>query len=81
MIAVDADNHGQRFPEEFGFLCDMRKSESAEGSALSADDKHLLADGYSANHIFALFGVIELVHVVNGIDVGLLLNKPAYFPA
>lgn len=81
MITIDTDDHGERFPEEFGLFSNVGEGEPAEGSTFPANDKHLLADSDGADNIFALFGVIELVHVVNRVDVRFILDKPTNFPA
>lgn len=54
----------------------MWKGKSSESSTLSSDYKHLFTDSNCTNHIFTLFCVIKLVHVVNWIDIRFLFNKP-----
>lgn len=65
MITVDTNEHRKRLPKQFRLLSNVRQGEPPQGSTLPTDDQHLLTDGNSANHIFTLFGIVELVHVIN----------------
>lgn len=76
MVTIDANNHWKWLPEEFWFLCNVRKSESSKSSTLSSNNKHLLTDSNGTNNIFTFFCVIELIHVINWVDIWFLLDKP-----
>ena len=59
----------------------MRQSKSSQDSTLSTHYQHLFSYSYSTDNILTLFGVIELVHIVDLVDIWLIVNKPTYLSA
>lgn len=80
-IAIDADDKRKWLPKQFALFSDMWKSESPEHTTLTANYEQLLGNCHSAYDIFAFFGVVELVEVVDLIDVGFVIDEPADFTA
>ena len=58
----------------------MWQGESPQNSTFPADDEHLFGDCHCADDIFGLLCVVELIHVVDLVDIGLVVDEPAYLP-
>ena len=57
----------------------MRQGESAEDSALATEDQHLFGDGDGAYDVLGFFGVVVLIHIVDLVDVGFVVNEKTDF--